>query len=79
MAFEIQKSVPMPEQSVGKVKYPFPDMEVGDSFWAPLSTEKLSNATGHWREKLGHKYSVRPEEGEHEGQTVAGARVWRTA
>ena len=75
MSFKIEKSVPMPDQGIGKPKYPFGDMEVGDSFWAPVSSERLTNATSHWREKLGHKYSVRVEEQD----GVSGARVWRTA
>lgn len=72
----IEKNVPIPEGSVGQLKYPFPDMEVGDSFWAPITSEKLSNATGHWRDKLGHKYSVRTEKAE---DGTDGARCWRTA
>ena len=76
MSIGIDKKVPMPEGITGKKKYPFPDMEVGDSFWADVSSERLSNATGHWRDKLGHKYAVRAETNE---DGTEGARVWRTA
>ena len=81
MSYGIEKKVPLPP-TAKKSQYPFADMEVGDSFWAHDKTsDQLSNATSHWRDKNGWKFSVRAEEGEHPetGEKVMGARCWRTA
>ena len=35
--FEIEKDVPIPEKANLQTKYPFRDLEVGDSFFVPFS------------------------------------------
>ena len=72
---KIDKEIPMPEsRSTGTSIYPFEDLEVGDSFFAPgKSRAQMDNACGHWRKKKGWKFTI-------EGRTendVIGARVWR--
>jgi len=74
--FKIDKNVPIPEGRWGKrrKKYPFDEMEVGDSFFIHGGKqESITSIMRHWREKLGHKYTTRSvvENG------VKGVRVWR--
>jgi hypothetical protein len=70
--FEIQKDVPIPYPGMGKRKYPFADMEVGDSF---LVEDKSTNAmyrTAHGfmaKHQPNWKFSVRKVNG--------GTQVWR--
>lgn len=68
----IEKDKPIPPMPR---KYPFPDMQPGDSFWVPLgdnaartSHNLVAAASSHGRRK-GKKFSVR-RDGE-------GFRVWR--
>jgi hypothetical protein len=72
--FEIQKDVPTPKHigSGAKPKYPFPQMEVGDSFFAPgITARGLSNATQWHANKTGKKFTCATE--------ADGARCWRVA
>ena len=82
---KIEKGVPLPGPIAGPPrKYPFPDMEVGDSFAVPLSGEKtekyddratslLRGAALNYGRRTGMEFVVRTvrEEGV--------ARCWRTA
>lgn len=38
--YEIEKDKPMPKKRMGGTKYPFTEMEVGDSFDAPVKEGK---------------------------------------
>ena len=70
--FKIEKDVALPKHARTS-KYPFADMEIGDSFAAPNSTRQgLYTAAYNWAkaEGAGKKFIVR-EEGK-------GARIWRT-
>lgn len=81
---EIEKGIPLPEPYKGRpVKYPFRDMEVGDSFSIPLTgtmtgtgvdiaTKRLRQAAANHARRVGGKFHVRTvrEEGV--------ARCWRT-
>jgi len=74
---EIEKNIPMPEggSHIGRpVKYPFADMEIGDSlFFADEPTGTMSNPVVAARSaaaKRGWKVTAR-KEGD-------GVRVWRT-
>jgi len=67
---EIEKGVPQPDAKTGK--YPFRQMEVGDSFFAPLGSSDpnpFNTYATAKRIKDGRKYSVRRVDG--------GIRVWR--
>ena len=67
---KVEKDVPMPDKIPSK--YPFKNMEVGDSFYAEgMKTSQLSNASAYWAKKKGYKFEARAEQG--------GTRVWRTA
>lgn len=68
---KIEKDVPLP---VHRGRYPFAPMEVGDSFFvANTNASVLSNASVHYSQKLGHKYTAKTIT---ENGTI-GARVWR--
>lgn len=69
--YTIDKNVEMPS---GKTEWPFKDMEVGDSFFAPgKNTRQLQNASSHYRKIAGMKFRAAAvtEDG------VEGARIWR--
>jgi hypothetical protein len=69
--FEIEKGIPVPEYAGrgGRTnKYPWEDMEVGDSFFVPAEGKK-SPPRWHHRKERGERYHVRRMEG--------GWRVWR--
>ena len=69
----IDKGVPLPPRRKGGPpdKYPFPGMEVGDSFFAANYEDPrvMSNLAWKRGKKLGRKFSVRTE--------GDGVRVWR--
>lgn len=72
---KVEKGVELPSARCSAKKYPWEEMKVGDSFFAPgLTTSKLSNAAS-WRRTKGEKFAVR-ETTEH---GVDGARIWRIA
>lgn len=66
----IEKGVPIP--SVEKAsKYPFGELEVGDSFVAPVGRNSVSALIYHWNGKLSPKrFRARPE-------TEKSTRIWR--
>lgn len=76
--YHIEKNIPMPPKREVGVKYPFSAMDVGDSFFVPVSPgdskEKLQ-ARIHSAQKKnktigGRRFTVRQSEG--------GVRCWRT-
>ena len=72
MTIKIEKGIPAPEYTTPRQKYPFTQMDVGDSFFAPVPAVKLNNASARHKH-LGKKFTIRAvtENG------VAGARCWR--
>ena len=71
----IDKNVPMPKVKA-KLKYPFNEMEVGDSFEIPCTEEtkkdmqvKIASSSGAYGRKNKCKFMTR--------QTDNGIRVWR--
>jgi len=75
--YEIEHGVAMPGR---RHKYPFPELEVGDSFFVPFKdpssrdeTVRLAVTIGssacHCGKKLGRKFATRTVEG--------GLRAWR--
>lgn len=80
--YKIEKDVPLRESRGGRrFKYPFPDLEVGDSFFVPLPAGKklgrhqadMASVAILYRRKRGNgwDYTTRQEKG--------GVRIWRTA
>lgn len=70
---EIDRDVPLPAIRRGRPKllYPWAQMEIGDSFWAPKRSV-ICIATAR-RKRHGEEYTTRRED--HDG--VRGFRVWR--
>lgn len=72
---EIEKGIPLSDPRAlankGRSKYPWAQMEVGDSFHARVSSNSLRTTAAHFARKTGWKFVVR-KDGE-------GARAWRIA
>lgn len=74
--FKIDKTRPIPDGSVSN-RYPFPEMEIGDSFFVPhnqIQTNNQVRASASLQGKnLGFKFRTRTvtEDG------IVGIRVWR--
>lgn len=68
--FKIDKGVPVPRK---ETTYPFPRMEVGDSFFIPGGTNASRSGVYNCAKNLGMKAKLRQttEDG------VDGVRVWR--
>lgn len=83
--YAIEKGVSVPPRMPTKrgSKYPFKDMDVGDSFFVPNPegsediANRLRNAAHRFGTRYGYKFSIRNLiEGEDQ---VQGVRVWRSA
>lgn len=71
--FKVDKNIPPPTR---KAKYPFAEMQVGDSFFVPdMTTRSLQNAASYYRKTLNYKFESKARE----ENGVKGARIWRTA
>lgn len=68
---KIEKGIPMPEKRGAPRKYPFPDMEIGDSFEALIEPDALRAAAYKFQKRYGGQFKVRKHEN--------GARAWRVA
>jgi hypothetical protein len=69
--FVIEKGVPLPDSRHGNCRYPWGEMEPGDSFFVPDGNFKSLQSTASRRDRNGgRRFAARPEAG--------GVRVWRT-
>lgn len=73
--YAIDTAVPIPDPrgGLGKLKYPFPMMNVGDSFFVPgRGSQGVKGSINYWNAR-GRKFTTRTrtENG------VYGVRVWR--
>lgn len=74
--FAVEEGVPIPEIKRGRrdytSKYPFRDLEVGESFFVPDRSKKasLGGYCTRMGNRLGRKFTLRVIEN--------GVRVWRT-
>lgn len=69
ISVELEKGVPLP---VARQKYPYKEMEVGDSFFVNGGgIQNVCNQNYRMGKKLGMSFIARKENG--------GVRVWRTA
>jgi hypothetical protein len=71
-AFKIEKGIPAPPASRA-AKYPFAEMEIGDSLLIPgiKSSAEISSSISYRKNRYRENYICRAVEG--------GVRVWRTA
>ena len=57
--FKIEKNVPLPEDRPAATKYPFGQMEVGDSFAVdPSQATRVRNAACYHARNHGAKFSI---------------------
>lgn len=82
-AYKIESNVPMPRNK--PTKYPFGEMQVGDSFFVPVAKNgdgwarskqhnRLTAAINSWRrtnKSMNHRFKIRSTEEPH------GVRCWR--
>lgn len=66
----IDKNVPM-KRARAQSKYPFGDMDIGDSFFVEKGRKQVACAASSYGKRNRKKYAVRAE--------GDGARCWRTA
>lgn len=75
MTIQIDKGIPIPKRNAGRPrgsKYPYQDMEIGDSIFLPVTTSGSASATtNHWKKQSGFTFSQRKVEG--------GYRAWRVS
>jgi hypothetical protein len=72
--YEVQKNIPIPSaaKTDKRKKYPFDEMDVGDSFFvANMTARALSNSSQWHANKTGKKFTCATE--------ADGARCWRVA
>ena len=70
--FQIEKGVPVQKKCVGKKpRFPFQQMEVGDSFAVPITARgSVTGSAVYWERKTGCKFVCRTTRD-------ATVRVWR--
>lgn len=70
---KVEKGVPIISHQARRVRWPFKDMEVGDSFLAPADVNRatLGGAAHMAGKSIGAKFAVR--------KTTEGVRCWRVA
>lgn len=72
MDFKIEKGVPVPPLRVERIsKYPFKEMEIGDSFEVNEKIEfsRVRNSLSTYSARSGRKFVTR--------KTENGGRIWR--
>ena len=78
MSIKIEKNVPLPTRATAArfEKYPeLRQLEVGDSFVAPVGVSALAHHTRRITKETGNKFIIRQEIAQ--DGTDLGARVWR--
>ena len=70
MTLKIDKGIPPPPERRRRNKYPFRDLDPGDSFFVPDTAAKtMGSSVSHARKRYGIRLVTRTENG--------GVRVWR--
>lgn len=69
---KIDKGIPVPDESRGaNGKYPFADLEIGDSFFVNVKQVAVCSSAAGYGKRHNKKFTTRSENG--------GTRVWRIA
>lgn len=69
---KIEKGIPAPEDNLGSAKYPYSEMEIGDSVFFDVNLHdqnKARIAARVYSHRTGKKFTARKVEG--------GVRIWR--
>lgn len=81
MKIEIEKGVPIPNKDAGRVRYPFGELKIEESFFVPAKSKRkedinslqrnMGSLIAQWRRNndLTRKFATR--------RTEDGVRVWR--
>lgn len=79
--FKIEKGIALPSSARGSdAKYPWADMEVGDSFFAPEAMLKSMRTSIYKQNKKGDAKFIAREDTVKDGKKeIEGVRVWRKA
>lgn len=83
MQYKVEKNVKIPEKGLHrtrKLKYPFADLEKGDSFMVPnAKSSTISGAMNYAKKRFEDRHFIsRTVVEEIDGKEVKGIRVWRT-
>jgi hypothetical protein len=71
-SYRLEKGVPLPTAYAGRKKYPFGEMEIGDSFsFKADELTRVRAAASYFGTRNGKKFSARKD--------GPGCRCWRTA
>lgn len=71
--YTLEKDVSIPSQRNGRARYPFADMEIGDSFVAPAEENKGVRSAAHsYSKRHGKTFTCHR-------QVDGTVRVWRVA
>lgn len=75
-AYKVESGIPMPSRKAHNAKFPFKEMQVGDSFLVPFDGEdegtvrsRIASNCTHQKRRIGRQYATRKVDG--------GIRVWR--
>ena len=71
--YKIAKDIPIPESGNGS-KYPFADLHIGDSFFAPVKQQALAQSARNFVKRNGGKFLCRAGS---DSEVGAGTRCWR--
>lgn len=84
---EIEKNIPI--QTIDKTKlrkYPWPNMEINDSFLAPCTQNTvtkqqnvLCTSAGYYRKKHNPEFRITTRVEKNNDQEIIGVRAWRIA
>lgn len=66
---QIEKDIPITDHRGAEPKYPWPEMDVGDSFFAEVHPSTLRPSARQYGQRHGKVFRVRKE--------GAGSRAWR--
>lgn len=77
--YEIEDGIPLPPHTRREIRYPFPELEVGQSFLVPWPdgrqpqsfANQISSRATQWGRRLGRVFRTR--------SSREGVRVWRVA
>ena len=73
--YHVEAGIEMPESGVKEVKYPFKEMDIGDSFFVSFEVggdglvRRMHSTAYNYGKRLGRKFLARKVEG--------GVRIWR--
>ena len=68
---KIDKNIPIPSSNVIKRKYPYKEMEIGDSFFVNKRHTEFQASLAYFRRTTGNQFKAHKEN--------TGLRIWRVS